>query len=240
MEESPRERAISLEPSCSNRRNPFEDVVEQISRKRQRVSRGGSRSRSVDTAIDSDIVLESIPRREDQDKAEATEPPSTPTRFPSEPTEPTSRVTINLRTRPLESIPSSPPSPTTPSKMPNGGTDTATRISVESESDALSTIPAVETPSTSSSTAGSPQIELVSVDDDDDDDDDLGDRDPSVAIIHDDTLYLDPLMNFPYFSDGETLCHTVVRLCRFFQYGLSKSPHLSNPRTDSGRRGNKR
>lgn len=213
MEESPRERAISLEPSCSNRRNPFEDVAEQASRKRQRVSRRGSRSKSVDTAIDSDIVPDSMPRREEQHEAEVAEPPSTPTRLPSEPVEPTSRVTINLRTRPLDPIPSSPPSPTTPSRMPSEGVDGGTRISVESESDALSAIPAIETPSTSSS-ASSPHIELVTVDDDDD----LGDRDPAVAIITDDPRYLDPLASFPYFAEGETLCQTVGRLTRFLQY----------------------
>jgi ubiquitin carboxyl-terminal hydrolase 34 len=178
----------------------------------------------VDAVIDTDIVPDSMPRREDQHKAEATEPPSTPPCLPSDPVEPTSRVTINLRTRPLDSIPSSPPSPATPSKMPNAGVDAGTILSVESESDALSAIPAIETPSSSSSPIGSPQIELVTIEDDDD----LSGGDPGVAIISDDTVYLDPLMNFPYFSDGETLCQTVGRLGRFLQHGsfLSSFPGL--------------
>jgi hypothetical protein len=221
MEEVPRERAISSEP-CSGRPNPFDDVTEQGSRKRQRVSRGGSRSRSVDTARATDIVPDSMSLREANPKAEADYPPSTPTREPSEQpaAEPTSsRVTINLRTnRPLEVIPSSPSSPSTPSKMVTGAEDAGTRISVESESDALSTIPPIETPSSSPSPTGtgSPQVELVAIGEDDSD---FNNDDPPVAIINEDAVYLDPMANFPYFAEGETLVNTVARVARFLQYG---------------------
>ncbi len=220
MEESPRERAISLEPSCSNRRNPFEedDAEEHTSRKRQRLSRSESRSRSVDTTRNTDLVPDSMLRREGPHKAEAGEPPSTPTRLPSEQAEPTSRVTINLRTRNLESIPSSPPSPTPP-KMLNGGEEAETRISVESESDALSTVQAIETPSSSSSAISSPEVEFLPIEDD-------GDHNPAVAIINDNSIYSDPLLNFPYFAEGEPLCHTLQRVARFLQYGMRKSLHL--------------
>jgi ubiquitin carboxyl-terminal hydrolase 34 len=219
MDEAPRERAISSEP-CSGRPNPFDDVTEQVSRKRQRLSRGGSRSRSVDAARDTDIVPDSMLVREGNPKAEANPPPSTPTREPSEPptAEPTSsRVTINLRTnRTLEAIPSSPPSPSTPSKMVHGADDAGTRISIESESDALSTIPPIETPSSSPSPIGSPQVELIPMDNDDSD---FNNDDPPVAIINDDSDYLDPMSNFPYNAEGETLVNTVGRLARFMQNG---------------------
>lgn len=230
MDEAPRERAISSEP-CSGRPNPFDDQSDQSSRKRQRTSRGGSRSRSVDTVppgiIFEDSQMPSSPsllRGESSTgtKAELDHPaPSTPTRVPSEqlPLEPTSsRVTINLRTnRPLDPIPSLPPSPTTPSKMPAGLGDNAARASIESESDALSTAPA-ETPTSSPSAMDSPEIELVTVEDDASE---YGDREPQVAIIDDDddVGFLDPLSSFPYYAEGEALPATVRRVARYLQYG---------------------
>jgi ubiquitin carboxyl-terminal hydrolase 34 len=92
--------------------------------------------------------------------------------------------------------------------------DAGARISIESESDALSTIPPIETPSSSASPIGSPQVELVQ-DASDFDNDDL-----PVAIINDDSLYLDPMINFPYNAEGETLPNTVARLGRFLQFGM--------------------
>lgn len=175
----------------------------------------------MDTARDTDIVPDSMLLREENPKAEADPPPSTPTREPSEqPTaEPTSsRVTINLRTnRPFEAIPSSPPSPSTPSKMVHGADDAGTRISVESESDALSTIPPIETPSSSPSPIGSPEVELVAIGEDDSD---FNNDELPVAIINEDAVYLDPMANFPYFAEGETLVNTVGRVARFLQYGV--------------------
>ncbi|KAL2064045.1 hypothetical protein VTL71DRAFT_4539 [Oculimacula yallundae] len=226
MEESPRERASSSEP-CSGRPNPFDDdVAEQTSRKRRRVSRGGSsRSRSVDTAQDQDqdtdtaLPDSSMSLRGDSDKAEPqTQPdlPSTPTNNLSDPlpTEPTSsRVTINLRTnRSLESIPSSPISAASPSKMPYDGGDDTTRISVESESDALSTIPPIETPSSTPSAVSSPQVELV----DEDDESDYGNQDPPLAIIDD--HYLDPMHSFPYLGGEEPPLSAFRRITHFLQY----------------------
>lgn len=106
--------------------------------------------------------------------------------------------------------------------MSHGEADGDTRTSVESESDALSTMPAIETPSTSSSSgSGSPLVELVT--NEDDEDDELGDQESAVAIISNDVLHMDPLQSFPYWSDTETLCGTVSKLARFFQYGKSKN-----------------
>ncbi|KAH6668875.1 ubiquitin C-terminal hydrolase-like protein [Halenospora varia] len=215
-----RERAVSSEP-CSTRPNPFE-AENGSARKRRRFSRGGSRSRSVDTARDSDIVPDSRTLREDIQKSDIDidpAPPRTPTRIPSDhpPPEPTSsRVTINLRTaRPLESIPSSPPSPATPSKMVNGGEDGGTRFSVESESDALSTVAdaALETPSSSPSPVGSPEIELITINEDDGD---YESQSPPVVTIDADE-YGDPMLDFPYLGD-ESLVSAVQKVSRFLQY----------------------
>jgi ubiquitin carboxyl-terminal hydrolase 34 len=102
-----------------------------------------------------------------------------------------------------------------------GVDDAGTRKSVESESDALSTIPPVETPSSSPSPIGSPQVELVTIGPDDSD---FNNDDPPVAIINDDAVYLDPMTNFPYFAEGETLVNTVSRVARFLQYGTYNYP----------------
>lgn len=106
--------------------------------------------------------------------------------------------------------------------MARGGHDTGTRISVESESDALSTIPAMETPSSSPSESGSPQVELVQ-----EDDADFEAEPPVAAIINsddeEDLTYNDPMLSFPYYSDGEALTSTVNRVSRYFHYGMFKS-----------------
>jgi len=212
-------RAVSSEP-CSTRPNPFDDN-DQSSRKRQRLSRGGSRSRSVDTARASDITEPMPPREETTEMPTdppspppSTPPPKTIEHLPSEPT--SSRVTINLRTaQPLDPIPSSPPSPSTPSKMINDGEDTGAGMSVESESDVLSTVPAVDTPSSSPSAVGSPQIELVVSEDDQD----FGKESPPVAIIGEDEIFQDPMQTFPYAQEGEPLAATAKRLSTFIQYG---------------------
>lgn len=146
-------------------------------------------------------------------------PPHTPTRNGSEPPQPepnSSRVTINLRTtRPLEPIPSTPQSPTTPSKMINGGEDASTRVSIESESDALSTIPAIETPTSSSSALGSPEIEVLTVHDDDD----FVTQSPQVAIINDDEdLIEEAVHSFPYRDEGESPLSAVKKVAQFIQW----------------------
>ncbi|RDL38126.1 Cysteine proteinase [Venustampulla echinocandica] len=220
-----RERAASSEP-CSTRPNPF-DETETSSRKRQRVSRGGSRSQSVDTSRNSDIGSPSrsrSPRAGSTSTSTSSEAdpalPRTPTRIPSksplpEPT--SSRVTINLRTaRPLESIPSSPPSPTTPSKMVDGGEDSGTRVSVgsESDADALSAIPPIETPSSSPSATGSPTIELVPISEDDED---FEGRSPPVAIFDGDAVLSDPMPDFPYLGD-DSLVDGARKVARYLQF----------------------
>jgi ubiquitin carboxyl-terminal hydrolase 34 len=88
-------------------------------------------------------------------------------------------------------------------------------ISVESESDVLSTVPAVDTPSSSPSAVGSPQIELVISEDDQD----FGKGSPPVAIIGEDEIFPDPMQTFPYAQEGESLVTAAKRLATWIQYG---------------------
>lgn len=99
--------------------------------------------------------------------------------------------------------------------MPLGPSDNGTRASIESESDALSTV-AMETPTSSPSPSGSPEIELVTGDDTSE----YGGRDPQVAIIDDDVMFLDPVTSFPYYAEGEPLTATIGRLTRYLQFGM--------------------
>jgi ubiquitin carboxyl-terminal hydrolase 34 len=204
-----RERAVSSEP-CSTRPNPFNDS-EPAARKRQRVS-SGSRSRSVDTATASSHA------RSSKDSSPETETgssrPHTPVQVHaiSEPT--SSKVTINLRnTKGLD--PSTPPSlsPYTLSKMENQ--DHSARSGTGPVGDS-NTAPA-ETPSSTSSSPGSPKVELI-IDDDGD-----GDyrRSPPVAIIDEDDVLedSDPVLDFPYAGPNETLAGTSRKIARYFEYG---------------------
>jgi ubiquitin carboxyl-terminal hydrolase 34 len=217
-----RERAVSSEP-CSTRANPYNND-DSSSRKRQRVSRGDSRSRSEETNGESSSAPPSTPPQdEERTKIELdTAPPHTPSRIQRDfpPPEPTSsRVTINLRTqRALEDIPSSPVSPPTPSKMVSGGEDSGTRVSVESESDALSTVPPIETPSSSPSPSGSPTIELIQISEDDAEYEEI-----SPAVFDGSPVTGDPIFDFPYL-ENQSLVDAVRKIARFFQCGESFSP----------------
>lgn len=99
--------------------------------------------------------------------------------------------------------------------MNNDVEDIGVNINAESESDVLSTVPAVDTPSSSPSAVGSPHIELVVTEDDEE----FGKESPPVAIIGEDEIYQDPMQNFPYAQEGETLATTAKRLSTFIQYG---------------------
>jgi ubiquitin carboxyl-terminal hydrolase 34 len=222
------ERAVSSEP-CSTRPHPSDDN-EHSARKRQRTSRRDSRSRSADVAITPEIPFDPMSPREEimQDQSEPLLP-STPTRpatgkSQAEPT--SSRVTINLRTPhpPLNLVPSSPPSPVSPSKMINSVEDEGVEIGLETESDALSTLPATETPSSSPSVMGSPEIELVT---DHTHESEYLTRSPPLAIIGEDDVFVDPMASFPYHTHNETLLNTVRKIASFLQNGkFSRSVRL--------------
>ena len=147
-------------------------------------------------------------------------PPHTASRHGSDPPpQPnSSRITINLRTvQPLDSVRSSPQTPATPSKMINGGEDANARVRSESESDVLSTLPTIETPTTSSSVLGSPEIEVLTVHDDDDED--FVHQGPPVSIINEDE---DPfevvLFDWPFYGDGETPLSSLKRISNHIQW----------------------
>ena len=220
VESSP-ERAVSSEP-CSTHPLPFDDSEQHSARKRQKTSRRGSRSRSVDTTKALDILPDSMSSHKDGvDVHHHPLPPSTPTRpttAHSQAGPTSSQVTINLRTpqHRLESPSPDSPSPMSPSNMQNTMEDEATRISIESESDVLSTVPAsvVETPSSSPSAAGrSPEVELVPISSDD------PERSPTLAIINEEEVFPDPLSHFPYQRRGENLLTALRRVINILQYG---------------------
>ncbi|CAD6444908.1 6039bd08-4af7-4836-9051-2cf9a245c040 [Sclerotinia trifoliorum] len=219
VESSP-ERAVSSEP-CSTHPLPFDDNEQHSARKRQKTSRSGSRSRSVDTTKASNIPPDSMSsHKDDSDVLRDSFPPSTPTRpgTAQSQTGPTSsRVTINLRTPqpPVESIYSSSPSPNTPSKMTHIVDDEGARISIESESDVLSTVPAsvIETSSSSpSAMEGSPEVELVPISSDD------PERSPTLGIIDEEEVFPDPLNHFPTQRRGENMLHALRKVLHILQF----------------------
>jgi ubiquitin carboxyl-terminal hydrolase 34 len=116
--------------------------------------------------------------------------------------------------------------------MASDGADTGMRVSVELESDALLTNPAIETPSSSPSAPGSPEIEVLTIHEDDEE---FTTRSPPLAIIDEDELFVDPFLHFPYNNDGESLVATVRRLVHFIQYGMFSAFKLLLKPTDSRR-----
>ncbi|KAI9742649.1 MAG: Ubiquitin carboxyl-terminal hydrolase 34 [Claussenomyces sp. TS43310] len=219
--ELPRERAVSSEP-CTTRPKPF-DETESSSRKRQRVSNSGSRSRSVDAgkpptatpgAIASDTVL----------MGNETESPSTPDNKTSANsiTEPTSsKVTINLRKMAMPDTDSesalSPESPSNTTSSNHDHNRQMSKYSTEVEGVASAKM-ALKSAFSSPSAGESPRIEVITVNDDDDDAD-FQSRTSPVAIIDDDfVMDADPMDLFPFRADEETLVSTVRRIARFWEF----------------------
>ncbi|KAI1001681.1 hypothetical protein K3495_g6520 [Podosphaera aphanis] len=217
MEESPKAQATSLEPS-SGRPNPFEDVTNPPSRKRQRVSRKTSRSRWTDDDESSDTIQDSTLLIKENASSDPEQTSSTPSQNISENSiDPKfSRVTTTLRPNfPFDTIPSSPSSLSlmTPSKIPRRVDE-----SVESENETSHPAPAMETPSSSPFLASSPHVELLPIEDTE-----LLDPDPPVALIEetqddDDLAYHDIISKFPYHAESETLLFTLNKILRFFQF----------------------
>lgn len=102
--------------------------------------------------------------------------------------------------------------------MVSNGGDADPRATIESESDALSTAPAIGTPSSSPSALGSPDIEVIPLSEDDGD---FPGTSPPVAILDEDTLLADPVLDFPFLESGEPLPSTIHRVANFLQYGSS-------------------
>jgi ubiquitin carboxyl-terminal hydrolase 34 len=100
--------------------------------------------------------------------------------------------------------------------MINSVEDEGVEIGLETESDALSTLPATETPSSSPSVMGSPEIELVP---DHSHESEYLTRSPPLAIIGEDDVFVDPMAAFPYHTHGESLLNTVRKIANFLQNG---------------------
>lgn len=221
-----RERALSSEPS-STRPNPFDDDDSNLSaRKRRRTSLSGSPSASVRTALSYDNTI--VASDTHDMKVDTPEPtlPSTPDR-PDRPAEPvSSRVTINLRNADsLEATPTSPTSPT-----PSGHRPGHVRDSVEApEIDMAPTNP-VDDGSSSSSTFGSPEPAVISVEDLEDDIQ-FATREPQCPFRTADLGSI--VSDFPYRCEGELPHDTVARLSNYFrQRKLHGSPPYISLFTD--------
>ncbi|OIW33983.1 hypothetical protein CONLIGDRAFT_204199 [Coniochaeta ligniaria NRRL 30616] len=229
-----RERAVSSEP-CSTRPNPFDDG-DTSSRKRRRTSLSGvSRSRSVDsvtssqgeqpTSDDLSLGTDSATMKDDTDPVT----PQTPERKPaaSQPTPRSSRVTINVRTpsRPLETIPSSPPisekeleqDPIADMQM-----DDDVKISVEeTEVDMTNADTPDRHQASSGSETSSPPVEVVTIDDDPE----YESAQPQVTLLH---AVQDPTIDFPFRDTAETLAETVSRLTSFMSAHESVAKSVSD------------
>ncbi|KAK3357400.1 hypothetical protein B0T25DRAFT_452553 [Lasiosphaeria hispida] len=250
-----RERAVSSEP-CSTRPNPFDDSEISSSRKRRRTSlNGDSRSRSVETVNSSQNSLalgDLAPEARSDSAMKIDTDPTTPTTpepqlLPSTlpPSGPrSSRVTINVRTpsRPLEVIPSSPPSPSpSPSPSPPNGpppvldtastadTADAVHISVEeAELDISKDDAVVDTPVSSVSDDSSPPVEIISVQPGDDTDFDSGDPEAAILGGFPRPILQDPTTDLPFHDVAETFPDTIARITSYFPTHEMVSRNLSN------------
>ncbi|KAH8910198.1 hypothetical protein BR93DRAFT_464602 [Coniochaeta sp. PMI_546] len=231
-----RERAVSSEP-CSTRPNPFDDG-DISSRKRRRTSlSGASRSRSVDsvtssqgeqpTSDDLSLGTDSTTMKDDTDPVT----PQTPDRKSAavQPTPRSSRVTINVRTpsRPLETIPSSPP--VSEKELEHDSTadmllDDDVKISVEETEVNMAN---ADTPerhlASSGSETSSPPVEIVTIDQDDDPE--YESAQPQVTLLHG---AQDPTNEFPFHDAAESLPETVSRLTSFMSSHESVAKHVSD------------
>lgn len=174
--------------------------------------------------------------------------PQTPEQKPADSQPPSearsSRVTINVRTpsRPLETIPSSPPSATN-SALPlvvsvspdaddaDDDDDHDVKISVEeTEVEMAHADAAADTAASSSSGASSPPLEVISVDHDDDTD--LDGPHPQVTLLQDDEaadIPDDPTVELPFHDAAETYTETITRLAPYMP--TRKLPLPSTPST---------
>jgi ubiquitin carboxyl-terminal hydrolase 34 len=102
------------------------------------------------------------------------------------------------------------------------GQSAGPHLGVDSGDEDISAKQQFETPSSTSSVVadtGSPEIELVSVNEEESD---YGNRSPQVAIIGDEENLLldnDPILDFPYRIPTEPLPAAVRKIAQFFEYG---------------------
>ena len=237
-----RERAVSSEP-CSTRPNPFDDS-DISSRKRRRTSlSGASTTRSVGSVDSHQHSPAGNHQRDESDMNVDTDPTTTPQTpeqqhaqqpatdsRPQVPGERSSRVTINVRTpsRPLDVIPSSPPSPPSPtprptasapgdsSLLPGGMEQQGVRPSVEDiEADIPQGDAPSDTPVSSSSESGSPPVEVINVQLDDEYDFDQGQAAVGLLQSLPPGIMVDPSPDFPYRDHAELYPEAIVRLTQF-------------------------
>lgn len=218
------ERAVSSEP-CSTRPNPFDDG-DISSRKRRRTSlSGASRSRSIDSSASSqsgqatgtDDVSLGTDSATMKDDTEPVTPQTLERKLaPFQPTPKSSRVTINVRTpsRPLETIPSSPP--VSENELGQGSSvdmmlDDDVKISVEKTEVQMATdVTPDQKPASSGSETSSPPVEVITIDDEDGPE--YESAQPQVTLLQ---VARDPTAEFPFHDAAEPLVDTASRLTSF-------------------------
>ena len=110
------------------------------------------------------------------------------------------------------------------------GQSAGTHLSLDSGDEDISTKQQIETPSSSSSVVadtGSPEIELVSVNEDESE---FGNRSLPVTLIEGEDDFgfgSDPMLDFPYRGPAEPLPAAVRKIARFLEYGEETVPESS-------------
>lgn len=174
------------------------------------------------TSDDLSLGTDSTTMKDDTDPVT----PQTPDRKSAavQPTPRSSRVTINVRTpsRPLETIPSSPP--VSEKELEHDSTadmllDDDVKISVEETEVNMAN---ADTPerhlASSGSETSSPPVEIVTIDQDDDPE--YESAQPQVTLLHG---AQDPTNEFPFHDAAEALPETVSRLTSFMSSRMSTS-----------------
>lgn len=130
-------------------------------------------------------------------------------------------VTINLRNAPLrDEASSSPVSPSPSTKDPaNSAAPSARADNVKSsvedpEVDMAAPTQSLDTPQSSSSSSGSPPIEIITVPSDEDMP--SGPQSVDLTMSGEDLVLIDPVQDFPFNDPEESLVETVHRLTQYF------------------------
>lgn len=219
VEASP-ERATSSEPGSAGRPNPFDDT-DRSSRKRQRINSGlKGESDGVDALSSSNACTP----RDDTADSEAIKGSVQPQTPPSDQSNITgsaansSKVTLNLRSnKNYEAGLPNKAELASPSKMA-APTD-AHRMNVAS-AQGMKTGDSDISSASSSTTLGSPQVELVN----DDEDIELEDQGIPVEMIDEDDeiiLDVDPVLSFPYNEQNESFVGTLRRIRNCWETGMA-------------------
>lgn len=219
VEASP-DRATSSEPGSAGRPKPFDDT-DRSSRKRQRINSG---LKGESDGVEAPSSSNAGTPRDDTGESRAIGSSIQPQTPPSDQSNiagsasNSSKVTLNLRSNkhyeaglPNKAVPTSPSKMSTPAH--------ADRMHVAS-AQGIKTGDSEVSSASSSTTLGSPQVELVN----DDEDIELEDQGIPVEMIDEDDdiiLNVDPVLSFPYNEQNETFVGTLRRIRNCWETGVA-------------------